>query len=158
MTRPFFSAAGVLSAVCALLLGVGAAAPAAAAADNNKGASTDTIETILACHAKAKTDEQKGRCLERELKLVETEHKDAVERVTVVAKAWDKPTKTRRRWDAFLRSSQSFETFVKRECAFVALTTKGNRTKEENAELACRIGYYRMHTDVLENHYLGAAR
>ena len=55
-------------------------------------------------------------------------------------------------------AAQSFETFVKRECDFVALTTKGSRRKEENAELACRIGYYRMHTDVLENHYLGAAR
>ena len=31
MTRPFFSAAGVLSAVCALLLGIGSTAPAAAA-------------------------------------------------------------------------------------------------------------------------------
>ncbi len=155
MTRPMFSAASVLPAVCALLLGLGGAAPVAAA---EKGASADTLATVLACHAKAKSDEQKGRCLERELKLVESEHKDAVERVTVVAKAWDKPTKTRRRWDAFLRSSQSFDTFVRRECAFVALTTKGNRTKEKNAELACRIGYYRMHTDVLENHYLGAAR
>ena len=44
-----------------------------------------------------------GACLEQESKLVQAEYKDAVERVTVVAKAWDKPNRNRTRWDKLMR-------------------------------------------------------
>lgn len=133
------------------LLGVGAAYAA-------KPKPVPTPEQVAACHQKATDDQQRQDCLEKELELVTAEHKDAVERVTVMAKAWDKPQRTKQRWEKFIRSSQSFETFVKRECDFVRFTTKGSRTKERNAELACRINHYRMHTDVLENRLLASER
>lgn len=141
----------ILAATAALAVFAGGASAAPAKA-------VPTAERVAACHQKAADDQQRQKCLEMELELVTAEHKDAVERVTVVAKAWDKPHRTRQRWEKFIRSSQSFETFVKRECDFVRYTTKGSRTKEQNAELACRINYYRMHTDVLENRHLAGDR
>lgn len=60
MTCPKLSAASMLPAAFALLWGLCGSVPVSAA---DEGASTDTIEAILACHAKAKTDDQKGRAL-----------------------------------------------------------------------------------------------
>lgn len=117
-----------------------------------------TVEQVEACHRKASDDAQRQACLKKELELVLAEHKRAIERVNTVAKAWDKPYRTKLRWEKLIRTNQSFDTFVKRECDFVRYTTKGSRTKELNAELACRINYYRMHTDVLENRYISEAR
>ncbi len=125
----------------------------AAAACGSFAAEPDEA-SISACYAAAKDEAARGRCLESELKLVLARHKDVVERVTIVAKAWDKPYRTKLRWDKFIRSGQSFDTFVRRECDFVRYTTKGSRQVEKNAELACRIGYYRVHADILRNRYL----
>ena len=75
-----------------------------------------------------------------------------------MAKAWDKPYKTRDRWNRFIRASQNFETWARRECEFVKMTTKGNRTTEQAAELACRINLYRVRIDMLENHYLSSQK
>lgn len=117
-----------------------------------------TSDQVAACYQKAEDDQQRHACLELEMKLVEAEHKRAVERVSTVAKAWDKPQRTKLRWEKLIRANQSFDAFVRRECDFVRYTTKGSRTKEQNAELACRINYYRMHVDVLENRYLPEAK
>lgn len=113
---------------------------------------------LQACYAKAKTPDAQKACLDAEWKSVQAEHKDAVERVASLAKAWDKPYRTRERWTQFIRSGQSFETWVSRECRFIKKTTKGNRTQEDIAELACKINLYRVRLDMLENHYLSAAR
>lgn len=111
------------------------------------------------CYQTAGDDAVKiGVCLEQESKLVQAEYKDAVERVTIVAKAWDKPNRNRTRWDKLMRANQAFDNFIKRECDFVKNTTKGNRTQENNAALACRINLYRMRTDMLENRYLSSAK
>ena len=56
------------------------------------------------------------------------------------------------------QAGQSFDTFVTRECAYFGMTTKGNRVAEKNGELACRINYYRMRTNVLKNRFLSAAK
>ena len=80
------------------------------------------------------------------------------ERVAVIAKRWDKKTNSRQRWNKLIQAGQSFDAFVRRECEFVRMTTKGNQVKEKNAELACRINYYRMRTDVLETRYLAAEK
>ena len=107
---------------------------------------------INMCYQKAGDDAVKiGACLEQESKLVQAEYKDAVERVTVVAKAWDKPNRNRTRWDKLMRANQAFDNFIKRECDFVKNTTKGSSTQENNAALACRINLYRMRTDMLLN-------
>ena len=95
---------------------------------------------------------------EKELKYIQAEHKDAVERVTVIAKSWDKPNHNRVRWDKQMKANQAFESYVKRECDFIKNTTKGRRTQEVNAQLACRINLYRMRTDMLENRFLSSAR
>ena len=68
---------------------------------------------INMCYQKAGDDAVKiGACLEQESKLVQAEYKDAVERVTVVAKAWDKPNRNRTRWDKLMRSNQAFDNFI----------------------------------------------
>ena len=113
---------------------------------------------LQGCYAKADTPSEQKVCLEKEWKSTQDEHKDVVERVAGMAKAWDKPYRTRDRWTQFIRSGQSFETWVSRECRFINNTTKGNRTEEELAELACKINLYRIRIDMLENHYLSAAR
>ena len=111
------------------------------------------------CYQKAGDDVVKvGACLEQENKRVQAEYKDAVERVTVVAKAWDKPNRNRIRWDKLMRANQAFDSFVKRECDFVKNTTKGSRVLENNAALACKINLYRMRTDMLENRYLSSVK
>ena len=80
---------------------------------------------INMCYQKAGDDAVKiGACLEQESKLVQAEYKDAVERVTVVAKAWDKPNRNRTRWDKLMRANQAFDNFIKRECDFVKNTTR----------------------------------
>lgn len=114
---------------------------------------------INICYQKASDDIEKiNACLEKELKYIEAEHKDAVERVTVIAKSWDKPNRNRVRWDKQMKANQAFESYVKRECDFIKNTTKGNRIMEENAQLACRINLYRMRTDMLENRFLSSSR
>ena len=70
------------------------------------------------------------------------------------AKAWDKPSGGRTRWNKFIVSGQSFDTFVKRECDFVSTVTKGSRLVEDNAELACQINWYRLRTSILTNRHL----
>ncbi len=119
-------------------------------------AEAPTTESVLACHARAKNDDQRGACLELEWKLVQAEHKEVSDRVNAVARSWDRQAKTRQRTEKFVRVGQSFESFVNRECDFVRFTTRGSRQKEENAELACKISYFRMHADVLENRYLNS--
>ena len=89
---------------------------------------------------------------------VKSEHKDATERVAAMAKAADKEKGVRTRWTKFIQAGQSFDTFVTRECAYFGMTTKGNRVAEKNGELACRINYYRMRTNVLKNRFLSAAK
>ena len=114
--------------------------------------------SAAACYRNAKDVTQTKACLEKEWKAVQAEHKEAVERVASLAKAWDKPYKTRDRWNRFIRASQNFETWARRECEFVKMTTKGNRTTEQAAELACRINLYRVRIDMLENHYLSSQK
>ncbi len=114
---------------------------------------------INTCYQQAGDDLVKlGACLQKEFDAVQAEHKNAVERVTVVAKAWDKPNRNRNRWDRLMRANQAFENYVRRECDFVENTTKGSRQAEKNAEQACRINLYRMRTDMLENRYLSAEK
>lgn len=135
--------------LCGLFLGATAAGTYAAS----------PMVEINMCYQRAGDDAVKiGACLEQESKLVQAEYKDAVERVTVVAKAWDKPNRNRTRWDKLMRANQAFDNFVKRECDFVRNTTKGNKTQENNASLACRINLLRMRTDMLENRYLSSTK
>ena len=108
-------------------------------------------DDLAACYRNAKDVTQTKACLEKEWKAVQAEHKEAVERVASLAKAWDKPYKTR-------RATQNFETWARRECEFVKMTTKGDRTTEQAAELACRINLYRVRIDMLENHYLSSQK
>lgn len=111
------------------------------------------------CYQKAGDDAVKiGACLEQESKLVQAEYKDAVERVTVVAKAWDKPQSKQDALGQAHEGQSAFDNFIKRECDFVKNTTKGSSTQENNAALACRINLYRMRTDMLENRYLSSAK
>lgn len=119
---------------------------------------TNAAQDLSVCYQNAKDVVQQKNCLEKEWKAVEAEHKEAVERVASLAKAWDKPYQTRDRWNRFIRSTQNFETWVRRECEFVRMTTKGNRTTEQAAELACRINLYRVRIDMLENHYLSSQK
>ena len=115
--------------------------------------------SINMCYQDAGEDPEKiSACLDKELKLVQAEHKDVTERVTVIAKAWDKPNCNRVRWEKLMRSNQAFDNYMKRECDFVKSTTKGNARHETNAQLACRINLYRMRTDMLENRFLSSAR
>ena len=134
---------------------------AAALAAGWAAAAEPTYESVQACHEKAqasKDPNQVAVCLADELKIVQAEHKDAVERVAVIAKRWDKKTNSRQRWNKLIQAGQSFDTFVTRECAYFGMTTKGNRRAEKNGELACRINYYRMRTNVLKNRFLSGAR
>lgn len=127
-------------------------------------AKTDAVPTreqVMACYEKAEKRDDifaRGECLSSELSMVIAEHKDAVERVAAFAKAWDKSSGRGNRWLNFIQSTQAFDKFVKQECNFIEQTTKGSRRKELNAGLACRISYYRMHTDVLENRFLNNSR
>lgn len=114
---------------------------------------------INTCYQRAGDDEEKLQvCLTQEFNAVKAEYKDTSERVTVVAKAWDKPNRNRVRWDKLMRANQSFDSYVKRECEFVRSTTRGSQTVEKNASLACQINLYRMRTDLLENRYLSTAK
>lgn len=115
---------------------------------------SSAAEDLEACYRDAKDATQHLACLQKEWKAVEAEHKEAVERVASLAKAWDRPTRTRDRWNRFIKATQSFESWTKRECEFVRMTTKGNRTAEQSGELACKINLYRIRIDMLENHYL----
>lgn len=135
------------------------AALACAAAFSTAALAAGPLDSSAAsCYARAKDDYQQNECLQREYKAVQDEHKDVMERVIGIAKAWDKPYKSRQRWNKIIRAQQSFDAFVKRECDFVKYTTKGSNMKEKNAELACRINYLRIHINVLENHYLAAEK
>ena len=113
-----------------------------------------TNEEVQACYEKAQGEDGKATpdrlapCLEKEFALVKSEHKDATERVAAMAKAADKEKGVRTRWTKFIQAGQSFDTFVTRECAYFGMTTKGHRVAEKNGELACRINYYRMRTNV----------
>ena len=114
---------------------------------------------INTCYQRAGDDAEKLQlCLKQELDAVKAEYKDASERVTVVAKAWDKPNRNRTRWDKLMRANQAFDSYVKRECEFVRSTTKGNQTAERNSLLACQINLYSMRTDLLENRYLSSGQ
>lgn len=142
------SICAVASAALLLASAVQAAAPA----------KDPTVEDVRACYEKAggKDPQAVQDCLELELKVVQAEHRDATERVASMAKALDKPTGTRTRWNAFIQAGQRFDSFVQRECHFVSLTMKGGKTAQRNAELACRINYYRLRADILENRFLSA--
>ena len=115
-----------------------------------------TADAVAQCYSAIQGDNQeaRGKCLAMELEMVQATYKDVTDRVASYAKALDKPSGTRTRWNKFSLSGQSFETFVKRECDFVGITTKGNKRVEANAELACRIGYYRLRTSILTNRHL----
>ncbi|WP_443743479.1 lysozyme inhibitor LprI family protein [Sutterella sp.] len=119
-----------------------------------------TSEAVTACYAKAKGDdaEAKGRCLEMELEMTQAQYKNVTDRVASLAKALDKESGRRTLWNKFILAGQSFETFVKRECDFVGDATKGARRIEQNAELSCRIGYYRIRTNILMNRHLSQQR
>lgn len=120
-----------------------------------------TYEEIAACYEKDGTmnnPDRFGECLEKELAFVMAEHQDASERVAAIAKAKDKAQGVRTRWNLIVQAGQRFDSFVKRECDFAGIMTKGNRRAEQNGELACRINYYRMRTNVLENRYLAEGR
>ena len=123
-----------------------------------------TWDEVQACYEKAQSQDSKtdpdrlAPCLEKELALVKSEHKDTTERVAAMAKAADKAQGVRTRWTKFIQAGQSFDTFVTRECAYFGMVTKGNRRAEKNGELACRINYYRMRTNVLKNRFLSAAK
>ncbi|MDO5532864.1 DUF1311 domain-containing protein [Sutterella sp.] len=119
-----------------------------------------TADAVSACYAAVKDNdaEAQGKCLNLELDMVQGAYKDVTDRVASLAKALDKPTGTRTRWNKFILAGQSFDTFVKRECDFVANTTKGRRQLEVNAELSCKIGYYRLRTSILTNRHLSQSR
>ena len=93
-----------------------------------------------------------------DLAYAQSEYKTVTEQVASLAKAWDKPSGGRTRWNKFIVSGQSFDTFVKRECDFVSTVTKGSRLVEDNAELACQINWYRLRTSILTNRHLTEAR
>ncbi len=155
MNEPIFGrcpAAGSLACVLILAVSFGAEA---------KETQAPALEEVRACYAensKKAAPEALNKCLALEWRLVEAEHKDVTERVAFLAKALDKPAGTRTRWNKFIQAGQSFASFVNRECGYVRMTTKGSRTVENNAELSCRINYYRLRTDVLENRYLAGQR
>lgn len=113
---------------------------------------------LLSCYQKASDPTQELQCLEKEYKAVRREHKDVVERVAAIAKAWDKPYRTRQRWTKFIQAGQSYDTYVTRECQFFGWTTKGNRTKEKIAEMGCKVNLYRARIDMLENRYLSSGK
>lgn len=123
-----------------------------------------TMQEVQVCYEKAHAEgaspspDAMAPCLEKELAFVKSEHKDATERVAAMAKAADKEQGVRTRWTKFIQAGQSFDTFVTRECAYFGMTTRGNRRAEKNGELACRINYYRMRTNVLKNRFLSGAR
>lgn len=136
------------------LLGFALLVPFAVSAASQK--EPPTAEAVVQCYGAVQGDDQeaRGKCLAMELEMVQATYKDVTDRVASYAKALDKPSGTRTRWNKFILSGQSFETFVKRECDFVGITTKGNKRVEANAELACRIGYYRLRTNILTNRHL----
>ncbi len=116
---------------------------------------TDTLKEVTSCYAQAGNKVRKQLdCLDRELRVVKAEHKETAERVITVARERDKALKTRAGWDGFVRATQSFEGYVRRECANVKLLTRGSRDAKEKAHLACQIGLYRLRTQQLENRYL----
>lgn len=122
---------------------------------------TPTYEEVAACYGKDGTmsnPERLGACLEKELAFVKAEHQDASERVAAIAKVKDKAQHVRTRWNLIVQAGQRFDSFVNRECEFAGMMTKGNRRAEKNGELACRINYYRMRTNVLENRFLSEGR
>ena len=136
------------------LFGIALLIPLAAAAAPKK--EPPTADAVAACYLNIKGEDQeaRGKCLSMELEMVQATYKDVIDRVASYAKALDKPSGTRTRWNKFILSGQSFDTFVKRECDFVGITTKGSRRVEANAELACKIGYYRLRTSILTNRHL----
>lgn len=144
----------LLAAVAAVLTLSAAAAGAAPKAE------PPTAEAVTACYAKVKGGdaEAKRRCLEMELEMTQAQYKNVTDRVASLAKALDKESGRRTLWNKFILAGQSFETFVKRECDFVGDATKGARRIEQNAELSCRIGYYRIRTNILMNRHLSQAR
>ena len=101
---------------------------------------------------------KENSCLKLDLAYAQSEYKTVTEQVASLAKAWDKPSGGRTRWNKFIVSGQSFDTFVKRECDFVSTVTKGSRLVEDNAELACQINWYRLRTSILTNRHLTEAR
>ncbi len=116
---------------------------------------TETLNDVTSCYAQAGTNAKKQLdCLDRELRLVKAEHKETAERVITIARERDKPLKTRAGWDGFVRATQSFEGYVRRECANVKLLTRGTKDAKERASLVCQIGLYRLRTEQLENRYL----
>ena len=118
-----------------------------------------TAADVEACWAKADGDPSKeNSCLKLDLAYAQSEYKTVTEQVASLAKAWDKPSGGRTRWNKFIVSGQSFDTFVKRECDFVSTVTKGSRLVEDNAELACQINWYRLRTSSLTNRHLTEAR
>ena len=118
-----------------------------------------TAADVEACWAKADADPSKeNSCLKLDLAYAQSEYKTVTEQVASLAKAWDKPSGGRTRWNKFIVSGQSFDTFVKRECDFVSTVTKGSRLVEDNAELACQINWYRLRTSILTNRHLTEAR
>lgn len=144
------TAAGIIAAALA------AAALSVQAAPAKKAPTASEVE---ACWEKAGDDADRGNaCLKMELALVQEEYKSTTERVASLAKAWDKPDGGRTRWNKFIVAGQSFDTFVRRECEFVSSVTKGRRIVEDNAELACRIGWYRLRTSTLTNRHLTQSR
>ena len=142
-----------------ILLAAAACIAASALQAAPKNAEPPTAAAVEACWAKAEDDASKANgCLKLELGLAQYQYKTVTERVASLAKAWDKPSGGRTRWNKFILSGQSFDTFVKRECDFVSTVTKGNRTVEDNAELACRINWYRIRTSILTNRHLTDSR
>ena len=83
-----------------------------------------TAADVEACWAKADGDPSKeNSCLKLDLAYAQSEYKTVTEQVASLAKAWDKPSGGRTRWNKFIVSGQSFDTFVKRECDFVSTVT-----------------------------------
>ena len=139
--------------LCALL--ASGAAQAAAKAE------PPSSEQVRACYGALKGEDAnaKGKCLELELALVQSEYKAVSDRVAALARALDKNAGGgRTRWNKSVLAGQSFESYVKRDCDFVEETTDGAKRLKANAGLSCRIGYYRMRTSVLTNRHFGQGR
>lgn len=124
------------------------------AQDVKKKGEAPTATAVRACYANEKNAEERERCLNMELDLVRFEYKAVADQVAAGARVQDKKAGNGTRWNKVIAAGQSFESYVKRDCELVVITTSGGKQMRVNAGLACQIGHYRMRTSVLANRHL----
>lgn len=108
---------------------------------------------VQACYEKAQSAREKAVCLKAEMKVVEKEYNDVIERVTVKAKSLDRKKKKQTAMQALTRANKRFDEYVKSECKWYAVS-RGIVAKSSNVELSCRINMLRVRTSNLEYQYL----